>query len=184
MPGSDQGIGTVQTPSGAGERTPTSPGAQEDVTQAGTLYPPWSLRSTRQIDPRVRPNLGKRVLTSYHPIKGGPLLYPTFSPLTPDYLGEQTARPWSLRASTAFFAVDDERASSKLQEYRDLTDPVVQVSGDGTLGWVIVQVEARGSQTNAAGGKTPLEFVSAWIELYEKRDGRWLRTGNVSNFKP
>src|SRR4029453_2818703 len=111
-----------QTTSGVGEQAPPSPGSQEDVTQAGTLYPPWSLRSTRQIDPRVRPNLGKRVLTSYHPIKGGPLLYPTFSPLTPDYLGEQTARPWTLRASTAFFAVDDERASSKLQEYRDLTD--------------------------------------------------------------
>ena len=109
-PGSDQGTGTVETPS------------QEDVTQAGTLYPPWSLISTRQIDPRVRPNLGKRVLTMYHPIKDGPLLYPTFSPLTPDFRGEQTARPWSLRASTAFFAVDDERASSKLQEYRDLSD--------------------------------------------------------------
>ncbi|MGH9868740.1 MAG: hypothetical protein ACREAA_11330 [Candidatus Polarisedimenticolia bacterium] len=74
--------------------------------------------------------------------------------------------------------------STVFEEYRDLTDPVVKVSGDGTLGWVIVQVEARGSQTNAEGGKTPLEFVSAWIELYEKRDGRWLRVGNVSNFKP
>jgi len=119
IPGSDPGTGTLQTPSGVGEQTPPS---QEDVTATGTLYPPWSLRSTRQIDPRVRPNLGKRVLTSYHPIKGGPLLYPTFSPLTPDYLEEQTARPWSLRASTAFFAVSDERASSKLQEYRDLSD--------------------------------------------------------------
>jgi len=119
IPGSDPGTGTLQTPSGVGEQTPPS---QEDVTATGTLYPPWSLRSTRQIDPRVRPNLGKRVLTSYHPIKGGPLLYPTFSPLTPDYLGEQTARPWSLRASTALFAVSDERASSKLQEYRDLSD--------------------------------------------------------------
>jgi hypothetical protein len=24
----------------------------------------------------------------------------------------------------------------------------------------------------------------AWIELYEKRHGQWLRTGNVSNHKP
>jgi MtrB/PioB family decaheme-associated outer membrane protein len=99
-----------------------SPGPEEDVTAAGTLFPTWSLRSTRQIDPRVSPNLGQRVLTAYHPIKNGPLLSPMFSPLTPDFLGEQTARPWSLRASTAFFAVSDERASSKLQEYRDLSD--------------------------------------------------------------
>lgn len=74
--------------------------------------------------------------------------------------------------------------STTFQEYRDLTDPVVKVSGDGTLGWVIVQVKASGMQTGADGSRNPLQFVSAWIELYEKRDGRWLRTGNVSNFKP
>jgi hypothetical protein len=34
-----------------------------------------------------------------------------------------------------------------------------------------------------AEGSQPLEFISAWIELYEKRDGRWWRIGNVSNFK-
>jgi MtrB/PioB family decaheme-associated outer membrane protein len=121
-PGSEQGNGTAQTPSGVGEQAPPSPGSREDIGQAGTLYPPWSLRPTLQIDPRVQPNLGLRGLTTFHPIKDGPLLYPPFSPLTPDYRGEQTARPWALRVSTAFFAVDDERASSKLQEYRDLTD--------------------------------------------------------------
>ncbi|MFY9608464.1 MAG: hypothetical protein WAU45_07605 [Blastocatellia bacterium] len=70
------------------------------------------------------------------------------------------------------------------QEYRDVTEPVVRVSGEGTSGWVIVQVQASGVQTTPPGQKQPLEFVSAWIELYEKRDGRWLRVGNVSNFKP
>ena len=69
------------------------------------------------------------------------------------------------------------------EEYRDAVDPVVTVSADGTLGWVIVQVQARGVQTTADGKSEPLEFQSAWIELYEKRKGRWLRVGNVSNFK-
>lgn len=67
--------------------------------------------------------------------------------------------------------------------YRDAAAPVVKVSKDGTLGWVIAQVEARGVQTGDDGKKEPLEFVSAWIELYEKRDGRWVSTGNLSNFK-
>lgn len=70
------------------------------------------------------------------------------------------------------------------KEYRDVTEPIVRVSSDGSLGWVIVQVQASGIQTTPAGQKEPLEFVSAWIELYEKRDGRWVRVGNVSNFKP
>jgi len=68
-------------------------------------------------------------------------------------------------------------------EYRDAVDPMVSVSGDGTLGWVVVQVQARGLQTTAEGRKEPLAFASAWIELYEKRNGRWLRVGNVSNFR-
>ncbi|HET9300225.1 MAG TPA: hypothetical protein VFO11_09775 [Candidatus Polarisedimenticolaceae bacterium] len=68
-------------------------------------------------------------------------------------------------------------------EYRDLIEPLVTVSRDGSLGWVIVQVYARGTQRQEDGKVEPLEFTCAWIELYEGRDGRWLRVGNVSNFK-
>ena len=75
-------------------------------------------------------------------------------------------------------------ASTRFEVYRDLVPPIVEVSADGTLGWVIVQVEARGEQRTEDGEGRPVEFVSAWIELYEKRDGRWLRVGNVSNFRP
>ena len=73
--------------------------------------------------------------------------------------------------------------STTFEEYRDLVDPIVRVSKDGTLGWVLVQVKARGVQTTEAGARETIEFVSAWIELYEKRDGRWVSVGNLSNFK-
>ncbi len=73
---------------------------------------------------------------------------------------------------------------TRFSTYRDLIEPIVRVSKDGTMGWVIVQIEAQGVQKDDDGTETKLEFVSAWIELYEKRDGRWWRTGNVSNFKP
>jgi len=74
--------------------------------------------------------------------------------------------------------------STRFAVYRDEVAPVARVSEDETLGWVIVQAYARGEQRGDSGQTTPVEFTSAWIELYEKRDGRWLRTGNVSNFKP
>ena len=73
---------------------------------------------------------------------------------------------------------------TRFTTYRDKVPPIVEVSSDGSLGWVIVQVEARGEQTTPSGAVEPIEFVSAWIELYEKRNGRWVRVGNVSNFKP
>lgn len=68
--------------------------------------------------------------------------------------------------------------------YDDLVRPVVRVSDDGTLAWVIVQVYAKGVRFDETGKPTgPLEFVSAWIELYEKMDGVWRMTGNVSTFR-
>jgi hypothetical protein len=73
--------------------------------------------------------------------------------------------------------------STKFEIYADMVPPVVKVSPDGRLGWAIVQVRARGVQTRPDGSQAPLEFQSGWIELYEKRGGRWYRTGNVSNFK-
>ena len=68
-------------------------------------------------------------------------------------------------------------------EYRDLMEPMVTVSSDGTLGWVIVQVGAKGVQ-KGEGAPKAIDFVSAWVELYEKRNGRWYGVGNVSNFRP
>ena len=68
--------------------------------------------------------------------------------------------------------------STKFEYYRDMVSPVVKISGDKTLAWVIVQVEARGKR-----GKENYEFQSAWIELYEKQSGKWVNIGNVSNMK-
>jgi hypothetical protein len=73
---------------------------------------------------------------------------------------------------------------TRFEVYRDVIEPIVSVSKDGTLGWVVAQVHARGMQRSTAGKEEPLEFDSAWIELYEKRGGRWYAVGNVSNFKP
>ena len=74
-------------------------------------------------------------------------------------------------------------ARTAFHEYRDLIEPVVAVSRDGSLGWVMAQVYARGTQRQDDGTQEPLEFTCAWIELYERRGDRWLRVGNVSNFK-
>ena len=67
-------------------------------------------------------------------------------------------------------------------EYKDLIPPIIHISDDGTSAWLIAQVEVSGTQ-ELPGEDKALHFVSAWIELYEKRDGEWVQTGNVSNFK-
>lgn len=69
-------------------------------------------------------------------------------------------------------------------EYKDLVEPIVTVAADASAGWVVVQVSAKGRQRGGNGEELQVAFISAWIELYEKRQGRWQRVGNVSNFKP
>jgi len=75
-------------------------------------------------------------------------------------------------------------SSTRFTEYLDVVPPLVRVSNDGSLGWVIAQVRAAGVQTTQDGASKSLSFESSWIELYERRGGRWYRVGNVSNFKP
>jgi hypothetical protein len=72
----------------------------------------------------------------------------------------------------------------EFQEYRDLIEPIVRVSDDGTLGWLIAQVKIAGTRSGGEGERVRFESVWAWIELYEKREGRWRRIGEVSNLRP
>jgi len=74
--------------------------------------------------------------------------------------------------------------ASRFSDYRDLIEPIVSVSADSSMGWVVVQVSAKGKQLTKTGKEVPLKFVTAWIELYERRGEKWQRTGNISNFKP
>jgi hypothetical protein len=72
-------------------------------------------------------------------------------------------------------------AATRFEFYRDAATPIVRVSRDGSLGWVVAKVEARGAME---GRDEALEFEVAWIELYERRGGEWVSIGNVSSFAP
>jgi hypothetical protein len=75
-------------------------------------------------------------------------------------------------------------ANTTFRTYEDLVPPIVRISDDATLAWLIAQVHVVGTQHRPNGTDVDFDVVWAWIELYEKRDGRWLRTGNVSNQRP
>ena len=93
------------------------------------------------------------------------------------------------RGEVSYPTVDERRQKvshyfkvTVFSEYKDLIPPIIHISDDGTAAWLIAQVEVSGKQ-ESPGGDQPLHFVSAWIELYEKRGGEWVQTGNVSNFR-
>lgn len=74
--------------------------------------------------------------------------------------------------------------STRFDVYRDTRPPEARVADDGSLGWVIAEVEASGVQTTADGGERPIRFRSAWVSLYGKVDGSWVLVGNASSVSP
>ncbi len=72
---------------------------------------------------------------------------------------------------------------AEFEVYHDLREPIVTLSADRSLGWVIAEVEVRGTMPNADGVREPFVDLWAWIELYQKRDGRWQMVGNASNLR-
>ncbi len=73
--------------------------------------------------------------------------------------------------------------STRFSEYRDVAEPIVGVSQDGSLGWSIVQVKVAGHRKLADGSEREMDFTCAWLTLYERQDGCWKRTAEVSTFK-
>ncbi len=75
-------------------------------------------------------------------------------------------------------------AATRFSVYRDLQPPLVRVAGDRSIGWLAAEVEIAGLQRRQDGGEDSLHTFFAWIETYERRNGRWRMTGNVSTERP
>ncbi|MDQ3803504.1 MAG: hypothetical protein M3416_06695 [Acidobacteriota bacterium] len=73
---------------------------------------------------------------------------------------------------------------AKYYEWDDVEEPIVSVSQDGSMAWMITRVRVRRTQKDAAGAEKEEKFVYAGIMTYEKRAGKWVRVANVSTFEP
>lgn len=73
---------------------------------------------------------------------------------------------------------------AEFSSWDDLEAPIIHVSPDGQMGWMIVRVRIAYSKTDAAGKKTQEQSVIAWMSVYEKHEGKWLHMANASTFAP
>lgn len=62
----------------------------------------------------------------------------------------------------------------------DESPPVIRISEDGTLAWTIVTKRVRYNYYNEDEQLQEIASDYAWITTYEKRNGKWLITANVS----
>jgi hypothetical protein len=70
------------------------------------------------------------------------------------------------------------------QEWADIAPPVIRISPDGQMAYVIVQKRVRLSAPDSMGVPREEHTVFAWLEVYEKRDGDWTLTTVASTDRP
>ena len=88
-----------------------------------------------------------------------------------------SARPERLAMRQRYFL------STRFTVYRDVRAPIIQVARDGSQAWLLANVEVVAHPVTAVPADST-HTVWAWVELYEKRNGRWTMVGNVSNERP
>jgi hypothetical protein len=73
--------------------------------------------------------------------------------------------------------------NTEFSEYRDLEEPIIGFSKDGSLGWSIVRVKVAGKRLMDDGSERETDFICAWITLFERRGDKWIRLCEVSSFQ-
>lgn len=74
--------------------------------------------------------------------------------------------------------------NSTFLEWDDITPPVIKVSDDATLGYVLVHKKVRLRAKNENGTETEETEIFAWISVYRKIKGEWKLTAVVSTNTP
>ena len=68
--------------------------------------------------------------------------------------------------------------------YEDLMVPHVEVSDDGTMGWIISRTAVERTEPDPGGGRRARAFTYAGIMAYENRGDGWMKVANMSSFAP
>lgn len=70
--------------------------------------------------------------------------------------------------------------NTTFSEYRDLEEPIIGFSEDGSMAWSIVKVKVAGTRSMEDGSQNDFDVTYAWITLYERQGDKWIRTVEVS----
>jgi len=72
--------------------------------------------------------------------------------------------------------------NAKYYEWDDLETPIIRISNDASMAWMIVRIKVKRTQFKSNENKDR-EFVYAGIMTYEKQHNKWVRIANVSTFE-
>jgi hypothetical protein len=73
-------------------------------------------------------------------------------------------------------------AKSNFAEWDDLMPPVIHISPNGQMAWMVVRMKVKYDWPDSTGKKFPEEYICAWLSVYEKQEGKWKHVANASTF--
>ncbi len=73
---------------------------------------------------------------------------------------------------------------STFQEWDDIEPPRIRISPDGRMAYALVRKRVRLTAPDGTGASVAQHTVFAWVELYEKLDGRWRLMAVASTDRP
>jgi hypothetical protein len=107
--------------------------------------------------------LSKNFSENYFAVRNGEISFPTL---------QETVNGFSTYLNNTVFS-----------EYRELEEPMIGCSKDGSLIWAVGKIKVKGIRKSADGPEKELDFICAWMTLYERRGKELVRLGDVSTFK-
>lgn len=103
---------------------------------------------------------------------------------SPGYLSVSDGRVEQMNASRMEAMLSDYLNSTTFSDYRDIADPIIGVSRDGSLAWAVVQVRVAGTRSLPDGASRQFDTRWAWITLYQREGRHWSRIVDVSTNRP
>ncbi|MEW6732522.1 MAG: hypothetical protein AB1489_14430 [Acidobacteriota bacterium] len=73
---------------------------------------------------------------------------------------------------------------SSFIEWDNISPPIIRVSEDASMAYAIVQKRVRLKAKDNNGVEREYQTIFAWMETYEKREGKWKLTAVASTNEP
>ena len=83
----------------------------------------------------------------------------------------------------AFLSIEQYFKRTHFADISEITAPIIHLSADASMAWVIGAMRVRASQEGSDGKEQDFSFRCAWVSIYEKQEGEWAQVVDASSFQ-
>lgn len=80
-------------------------------------------------------------------------------------------------------SIDQYFRRTHFADISEITAPIIHLSTDASMAWVIGEIRAHAFQETAHEEKRDFSFRCAWVSIYEKQEGEWTQVVDASFFQ-